>query len=186
MPSVISSFQGKYSFLSLVYQCAFYYQGDLYNSAAAAFEAAKIQNPRDRVSFVHWNCKPWQARSIGKGIPACWLRPDWSPEVEIAVMTGIQRSKFSWPELQKRLLATGDACLVNGNSYHDNFFGSCLCRTLPAKETRYGVSPRCTGTGRNELGRILMQVRQECRDGLYPRGLMPGDVQEPANSLCAA
>ena len=51
--------------------------------------------------------------------------------------------KFSTnPELAAKLIATGDALLVEGNWWHDTFFGVC------------------DGKGENHLGLILMRVRK--------------------------
>ena len=50
-------------------------------------------------------------------------------------------------ELRVLLLATGDAELVEGNSWHDNDWGDCWC-------------DRCVEVlGANMLGVILMEVR---------------------------
>ena len=56
------------------------------------------------------------------------------------------------PDLMKKLLATGDAKLVEGNTWHDNYWGICRC----------GSRDKC-GTGSNMLGKILMQVRDTYR-----------------------
>ncbi len=53
--------------------------------------------------------------------------------------------RLSDNDLAQRLLATGDAELVEGNNWGDRFWG--ICR----------------GEGRNELGKILMKVRDELR-----------------------
>lgn len=50
-------------------------------------------------------------------------------------------------ELRRRLLATEDAELVEGNAWNDTFWGVCR------------------GNGQNHLGRILMEVRDGLRDG---------------------
>jgi ribA/ribD-fused uncharacterized protein len=172
MPSVIQSFTGKYAFLSLLYRSAFFFDTDQYNSPAAAFEAAKILSRNDRVSFIGWNIQPWDARRLGKNIPKSWMRPDWEA-VQLDIMLDIQRSKFSWPLLREKLLAIEDAQLVHGNACHDNFWGVCLCQSLPASKQKYGVSPRCAGDGGNRLGLILMQVRQECHAGHHRTPVMP-------------
>jgi hypothetical protein len=109
---------------------------------------------------------------LGKNIPTRWMRPDWDA-VQLDIMFDIQRSKFSWPVLRELLLATEDAQLVHGNACHDNFWGVCVCQSLPAGKQKYGVSPRCTGYGGNRLGLILMQVRQEIRGGLHLSSLVP-------------
>ena len=62
------------------------------------------------------------------------------------------RYKFAIPELRDKLLATGDQYLEEGNSWHDNYWGNCDC-------------PRCKDTmGRNMLGQLLMQVREEIKN----------------------
>ena len=161
---VIDSFTGRFSALSLIYRSGFFFEGDEYQSAAAAFEAAKIANRPDRVSFIGWNCKPWNARKMGKGIPAYWVRPDWTDiEVQEAVMLEIQRSKFSWPLLHDVLLSTGDSPIIYANVAHDNLWGVCHCNTAPVATRKYGVGVRCAGTGENRIGEILMQVRHEFR-----------------------
>jgi len=58
--------------------------------------------------------------------------------------------KFSDSALRQRLLATGDAILVEGNTRHDCIFGRCHCS-------------KCGGTGLNWLGVLLMEIRQECQ-----------------------
>lgn len=183
MSSAIQWFVSDYAFLDLTFRSAFYYDNDSYLSAAAAFEAAKILNRRDRVSFWGWNCKPWLARKLGKGIPRYWIRPDWDA-VQFDVMTEIQRSKFSWPDLRGKLVATGDAQLVYGNNFHDNLWGICMCQSLPTSKLKYGINLRCSGSGDNRLARILMQVRQECQAGLHAVPVVP--KCGPADDLAIA
>lgn len=63
-------------------------------------------------------------------------------------MEEIVRAKFSQhPELEERLLATGDRKLVEGNPWNDTF---------------QGVDVR-TGKGQNHLGEILMKIRDELK-----------------------
>lgn len=56
--------------------------------------------------------------------------------------------KFETPVLRDRLLATGRAYLLEGNTWHDQTWGSCRCPD-------HGMKP-----GRNLLGRLLMDVRE--------------------------
>ena len=61
-------------------------------------------------------------------------------------MKDIVRAKFSQnEELAKKLLATNDEYLIEGNTWGDRFWGTV------------------NGEGRNQLGIILMQVRDELR-----------------------
>ena len=78
------------------------------------------------------------------------LREDWD-EIKDQVMLVLLRVKFADPERRDKLLATGDAVLIEGNTWHDQHFGDCRChahKDIP---------------GENILGKLLMQVREELR-----------------------
>jgi predicted NAD-dependent protein-ADP-ribosyltransferase YbiA (DUF1768 family) len=64
-------------------------------------------------------------------------------------MLELVRLKFEFPQLQEQLLATGDATLVEGNYWHDNYWGSCHCDRKEA----------CKYHGQNQLGKLIMEVR---------------------------
>lgn len=72
------------------------------------------------------------------------LRPDWE-YIRVDVMTELVRKKFSQEPLRSQLIATGDAELIEGNWWNDTFWGVC------------------NGVGENNLGKILMKVRDEIR-----------------------
>jgi ribA/ribD-fused uncharacterized protein len=78
-------------------------------------------------------------------------KAEWDTKKD-AVMLEHVRLKFQHnPDLAKKLIATGDALLVEGNTWHDNYWGDCYCeecKNIP---------------GRNQLGKILMFVREELR-----------------------
>jgi predicted NAD-dependent protein-ADP-ribosyltransferase YbiA (DUF1768 family) len=59
------------------------------------------------------------------------------------------RQKFIQPGLCELLISTGIEDLVEGNKWHDNFWGACSCQTCTKREKF------------NMLGRLLMQVRKE-------------------------
>ena len=75
------------------------------------------------------------------------LRPDYTDARRLEIMLALTRQKYSPanPDLRDKLLATGDALLIEGNTWGDDFFGFDLIE----------------GRGENHLGRILMQVRKE-------------------------
>jgi hypothetical protein len=99
---------------------------------------AKFGEPRKWLRYT----TPGEAKRRGNGVT---LRPDWE-KLKIPLMLDLVRKKFSdHPHLAELLLATGDAELVEGNDWGDVFWGVCRKR------------------GRNELGKILMQVREELR-----------------------
>ena len=66
-------------------------------------------------------------------------------------MKQIVLTKFSNPYLKPRLLVTEDAYLIEGNNWHDNTWGACLCDRCQGKE------------GMNHLGNILMEVREQIK-----------------------
>lgn len=151
MPKVIDSFLKEYFFLSN------FYQHDLipdmtwpdikYPTVEHAFQAAKSLNRSERMRISEL-ATPADAKRAGRVIK---LRPDWE-EIKIDIMTRYLREKFSIPKLRERLLATGDAVLVEGNNWHDNFWGDCHC-------------PSCKNKiGYNHLGQTLIKIREEIKE----------------------
>lgn len=141
MPKIIDRFDGEYRFLSNFWRCAVWHDGAVYQNAEAAFQAAKCQDPAEKTQFAGMT-DPGTAKRAGRRVK---LRPDWE-SVKIGVMTNIIRAKFApGSDLADRLLATGDAELIEGNTWNDRFWGVC------------------NGQGRNELGKILMKIRSELR-----------------------
>jgi len=65
-------------------------------------------------------------------------------------MRSAVKAKFKQnSELLKLLIATKPHDLIEGNYWHDNIWGDCLCS-------------RCKNIkGQNLLGKILMEVREE-------------------------
>jgi hypothetical protein len=55
----------------------FIWDGDWYNSAAAAFHASKLESRTARIPFIKYNCKSWQANQIGSQICEWDMRPNW-------------------------------------------------------------------------------------------------------------
>lgn len=142
MPARIVEFQNEYRFLSNFYPSEVHLDGAVYPSVEAAFQAAKCLDPALRKPFETMN--PSQAKRAGRRVD---LRPDWD-QVRIAVMTELVKDKFTrHAGLQTRLLATGNAELLEGNTWNDTFWGVDL-KTM---------------RGENHLGIILMELRSQLR-----------------------
>lgn len=141
----ISSFTGKYSFLSnFSYENPYIiYDGERYSSVERAFQAAKVpENQKEiRVQFRVASSNA-EAKKLGRQVP---LRTDWE-KVKISVMKDLLRQKFSIPKMKELLLSTGDSYLEEGNNHHDRFWGTV------------------SGKGENHLGKLLMEVREEIKD----------------------
>ncbi len=136
----IPSFVGKYHFLSNFYIAPAEYEGVIYPSSEAAYQAAKSLDPEERKIFLA--LRPGQAKRKGKQLR---IRPDWE-NVKIPIMTTIVRDKFVRnPELGDQLLATENKELIEGNHWDDDFWGVV------------------DGVGENNLGKILMIIRAELR-----------------------
>ena len=143
----IESFKEEYRFLSNFYQTPVTYCGLTYPNAEAAFQAQKCRQEEDKVRYTLVK-NPVRAKQMGKKEPG--LPENWR-EISYDIMLGIVRAKFSVPEMKEKLLATGDAELVEGNNHHDNLWGNCSCARCAAR------------VGENRLGKILMQVRKELK-----------------------
>lgn len=141
----IDNFYGDNRFLSNFFDCNFIYNGLKYTNSEAAFQAQKTfdNNARLRVSRMN----PKDAKRACGRYGTIKLRPDWE-SVKYQEMFNVLYAKFSQnPQLKDKLLKTGDAMLIEGNTWHDNIWGACQC-------------DRCrAGKQRNCLGRELMILR---------------------------
>ena len=83
---------------------------------------------------------PSEAKRLGRRVS---LRRDWE-DVKVSIMEEVVRAKFTQnAELADKLLATGDAHLEEGNTWGDRVWGTV------------------NGIGANQLGIILMKIRDE-------------------------
>ena len=85
-------------------------------------------------------------------------------------MRALLRRKFGDPGLCALLCATGERHLVEGNTWHDTFWGVwrwSVHDALTALRQRANVAPscsRCDARGQNRLGLLLMEIRTELND----------------------
>jgi len=137
----ISGFFGEYRFLSNFWPATVRFEGQVYPTVEHAYQGAKCVDPtmREQIRLAK---RPGKAKKLGSKVKP---RADWD-EVRAEVMRHLVSQKFQrHSELGDQLLATGNAELVEENSWGDTFWGVC------------------EGEGENRLGRILMEVRQELR-----------------------
>ena len=139
----IDKFRDKYFFLSNFFQTRVKYNGLEFKNNEAAFQAQKVLDVEEQLAFTQLS--PKEAKRRGRQVK---LRPDWE-DVKDEIMEEIVRAKFSQHgNLKDKLLATGDATLIEGNTWNDRY---------------WGVDIR-TGEGQNHLGKILMKIRKEYQD----------------------
>ena len=138
MENVIKEFRYQYNFLSNFSRYPLIYQGIL-------FKWAKCETDIDRNNIL--NCEtPTQVKKYGH-IIKCDIKK-WDL-YKIVVMEEILKCKFSQEKLKKKLIDTKDAELIEGNYWHDQYWGKCFC-------------PKCKNKqGQNHLGKLLMKIRDD-------------------------
>lgn len=147
MTEPITEFSGANSVLSNFTHCVVSYEGMEFVSVEHAYQAAKTLdlNKRELIRLAPYAGK---AKRMGGKVV---LRDDWEA-IKVDVMLDLLVQKFSFTNRAALLLATGNAELVEGNNWHDNFWGVCHC-------------PNCRpGSGQNMLGKLLMGIRAELRE----------------------
>lgn len=140
----INSFRDEYFFLSNFYEIPVNYNGLIYRNNEAAFQAQKCDD-ETKLQFI--NLEPSKAKRLGRKVA---LRPDWE-NVKIGIMKEIAQAKFEQnPDIADKLIATGNAYLEEGNTWSDRTWGTVK------------------GKGKNHLGIILMEVREELKNKKIP------------------
>jgi ribA/ribD-fused uncharacterized protein len=142
----IKRFDGEYSFLSNFFPCQIEYGGVLYQTSEHAYQSTKTLVPEERQLIIE-SSSPGKAKRLGRrkedgGIVT--LRPDWY-DVRLGTMRVILEAKFAIPELEEKLLSTGNLRIIEGNSWGDVYWGV----------------DSVTGIGKNMLGQLLMQIRED-------------------------
>lgn len=161
LPTRITKFVGpRFGFLSNFYIHPITFLGVTYPSLEHAYQAAKTLDLEQR-RIILAAPTPGQAKYLGSPRGIVTLRPDWM-KIRDQIMRDLEEQKYpsalqtahpGW-DLTARLLDTGEAELVEGNTWHDNYWGDCIC-------------PRCKKIlGGNKLGYMLMEIRDLRRQGL--------------------
>lgn len=137
---IINSFSGKYRFLSNFYPSPFPFGEQDAPSVEHAYQASKTDLISEQTAIL--NCpSAARAKKLGQMVT---LRKDWTDEMKVLTMRSLVLDKFLYNDnLANDLLDTGDALLVEGNTWDDTFWGVC------------------DGKGENWLGKILMDARTE-------------------------
>ena len=153
----INDFSGRYNFLSNFYPVSVYILiGKKWVRCATvehAFQASKTLSQHQRRRIVDAT-SPSMAKHIGRHV----IRASYWEDVKTVIMLELLRQKFSRSDLIDRLLRTQDAQLIEGNNWHDNFWGVCACGN------GIGSDGQCNG-GLNWLGKLLMRVRKDLQRG---------------------
>jgi len=110
------------------------------------YQAAKTNNwsRKEEIWQVGMNEGPAAAKRLGSDRKKTILRDDWD-EVKLPIMIELVQKKFDIPHRKKKLMSTGYAVLVEGNTWNDTYWGICNRR------------------GRNALGILEMALRSMYR-----------------------
>jgi len=135
----INSFSGKWRFLSNFSPANVKLDDAEYLTVEAAYQAAKTLNKKERTQ-IRKAATPFIAKELGGKVT---LRTDWE-DVKLVVMEDLLRQKFAaFRDDYFKLIQTYDRELIEGNTWHDTFWGVC------------------DGKGKNHLGLLLMRIRNE-------------------------
>lgn len=146
---MINTFSGRWRFLSNFYPAKIEHRGIIYPSVENFYVAMKIKEDQviDHKFISVQDCQemisrikdPSTVKKLGKVLK---VRKDWD-SVKLKIMEWAVNEKFKDPELGKMLIDTGNEELVEGNWWNDVYWGVC------------------NGVGENNLGKILMRVREK-------------------------
>ena len=139
--NAITTFQNEHRFLSNFWPCCIVWEGLVYPTLEHAYAASKTDN--DYVKRMIQSCPtPGDAKEY---LYNHQMQPStlWTTERKLSVMEELLFIKFGGKEpfLTRSLMATGEAELIEGNTWDDTFWGVC------------------NGEGENNLGKLLMKVR---------------------------
>jgi ribA/ribD-fused uncharacterized protein len=139
---IIDRFTGENEFLSNFYEQEFSWTGLTWKTSEHAFQASKAIYLAD-FAMIKSAKTPAEAKRLGGQVR---MVAGWDDK-RIDVMYQVCKAKFMVPELREKLLATGDHELIEGNNHNDKFWG------------------KVGNIGKNNLGKVLMRIRKELRDG---------------------
>jgi len=121
------------------------YQEIAYLTSENYYQAMKLREDQIDSREKFSNMTPQKAK---REIRKYDIRPDWNDKMKLEVMERILTFKFvlgtTWAD---KLLATGDAEIVENNNWKDTYWG-------------YDV---LLMKGENHLGKILMKIRNELK-----------------------
>lgn len=118
---------------------------NLYGTLEHAFQAAKTLDPAQRAKIAAAK-SPGSAKWLGKRVT---LRAGWN-DMRLDVMRLLLALKWGGEPFRSQLLASGDEPLIEQTTWHDLYWGKCIC-------------PKHDGAGQNHLGRLLMETRSQLR-----------------------
>lgn len=152
--SEINSFSGDWDFLSNFYDAPVLLDAVNFRSVEHAYQAAKSLDPQKReVLSLEFNptLTAAKAKRIGRNLK---LRDGWD-DMKVGYMRHFLMQKFAPLVMRRKLLSTGTAELIEGNWWHDVYWGVCM-HQMNGKTCDH---PPHNPKGENHLGLLLMEIR---------------------------
>ncbi len=137
----ILGFNGDYRWLSNFVPVPIEFDGVVYPSVEHAYVAAKCNDINDRYPIL--NMTAGQAKRYGRQIVVSELFTD---TYKVSVMNAFLRQKFTTQPYMSLLIGTQGRYIEETNTWGDTFWGVC------------------DGVGKNTLGCLIMQIRDELVD----------------------
>jgi len=138
---MIRSFFGDYRFLSNFWLVNIEYEGLTYPTVEHAYQASKTDDRQLREK-IRDSKSPGAAKRLGRTIH---ITENWHRR-RFPIMIILVRQKFLQNKsLGKALFDTKNERLIEGNNWGDEYWGVC------------------SGRGQNNLGKILMNIREELK-----------------------
>lgn len=135
----IYGFFGPYRFLSNFHFVDVELDGEIYRTTEHAYQAAKTLD-LDARRVIQRLSHPRDARKAGQNVK---IRDGWEQGLKWDTMYDLSCQKYSKGSLMSELIATYPLYLEETNTWGDVYWGVC------------------NGKGQNQLGKILMIVRDE-------------------------
>jgi ribA/ribD-fused uncharacterized protein len=139
----ICFYEQKHYWLSNFSAFAVEYEGAVYPTSEHLYQALKFEDPKMR-EMVRNERSAHEAMKLAQRLPELY-RPMWNKHKTAVMMTVCRLKLEQHPYIQKALLKTGERELIEASPI-DAFWG-------------WGPDK----SGRNELGKVWMRLREELR-----------------------
>lgn len=137
---------GDYGFLSNLYKHPIKFEGREFPTSEHAYQFGKFKDPKVK-EWAMLAPKPHLLAILAHGLFWWDITENWK-EIKVERMLKVLRVKFSNPDLKQKLQDTKDAILIEDSKI----------------DTFWGIGKK--GKGKNMLGELLMQVRNEIKNPL--------------------
>ena len=142
---MITEFRNEYGWLSNFELVEIVWESIIYPSVEHAFASAKSKEPIWKSICSDPGNSPKYIKKMGRKVD---LVSNWE-SIKTDVMFTLLSHKFNKEPYRSKLIETGNTHIQEGNHWNDTFWGVNLK----------------TGEGENVLGGMIMEIRNDLREG---------------------